>query len=213
MLKTQVAISTRRAGRRTAALLLAALSIAVRAHAAEPDEPIGARLYAGVGAASARFEDEYEGIGLADTSIGLDLYAGVRLREHLAIELSYATFDAIDLHDVVGSGVVRFDAQTLRRSAMLGVLREISLRELFGWPRDWRMFGVAGLYGTDLERTVTVLGSAARSSAGGSDSGLFVGAGVIYQLGRVELRGYVRELGVLDRGEAREAGGAVQFRF
>jgi hypothetical protein len=58
-----------------------------------------------------------------------------------------------------------------------------------------------------------LLGSDARSSAGDSDSGLFVGAGVIYQLGRVELRGYVRELGALDRGEAREAGGAVQFRF
>jgi opacity protein-like surface antigen len=212
-MKAQMTTSTRRACRRTAALALAAFSIAVRAHAAEPDESIGARLYAGVGAASARFEDEYEGIGLADTSIGLGLYAGVRLREHLAIELSYEAFDAIDLHDVVGSGIARFDAKTERRSAMLGVLREISLRELFGWRRDWRMFGVAGFYGTDLERTVTLLGSDARSSAADSDSGLFVGAGVIYQLGRVELRGYVRELGALDRGEAREAGGAVQFRF
>jgi hypothetical protein len=108
---------------------------------------------------------------------------------------------------------VRFDAKTERRTTALGVLREISLRELFGWRRDWRMFGVAGFYGSDLERTVTLLGSGAPASARDRDAGLFVGAGVIYELGRVELRGYVRELGVLDGGEAREAGGAVQFRF
>jgi hypothetical protein len=212
-MKTKSTTATRRAWQRAAAVALAAASIAAHAHAAEPGESIGARLYAGVGAASARFDDQYEGIGLADTSIGLGLYAGVRLRERLAIELSYEAFDAIDLHDVAGSGVLRFDAKTERRSTMLGVLREISLRELFGWRRDWRMFGVAGFYGSDLERTVTLLGSGARSSVGDSDAGLFVGAGVIYQLGRVELRGYLRELGVLDRGEAREAGGAVQFRF
>jgi hypothetical protein len=47
-----------------------------------------------------------------------------------------------------------------------------------------------------------------RSFAHEDDSGLSFGAGVLYAVGRVELRGYLRST-----GDAREAGAAVQFRF
>jgi len=198
-----------------AAALLAALVGAAAAHAAEPPKTsFGDRLYAGIAAASLRFSDEYDSMRLTDSSATIGLYAGFLLKERLALEISYDSYDAIELHDIAGSGIARLDVESERRTIAVSVLREVSLKEIFEWRRDWRVYGAMGIYESEVDRTVTFLGSGAAASAIVDATGLFLGAGVLYAIGRVELRGYVRSFGaVLDDGKAREMGAAVQLRF
>ncbi|HZF29762.1 MAG TPA: outer membrane beta-barrel protein [Gammaproteobacteria bacterium] len=196
---------------RRAVLAVAALGGLAAASSAAPTEPdsgLRSRLYVGLAVAALDFDDAYKGLKLADSSAGIGVYGGLRLRDRLSLELSYDAFDAIDLHDVAGSGIVRLDIETERRTTALSVLREISFKELFDWRRDWRVYGTVGVYDSELRRTITMLGSNARTSADDGDTGLLLGAGVLYGVGRVELRGYV-----LRGGDAREAGAAVQFKF
>jgi hypothetical protein len=65
-----------------------------------------------------------------------------------------------------------------------------------------------GVYESRVDRTVTDLGSNAQTSAGDSVTGALAAGGVLYKLGRVELRGYLRGW-----GDVREIGAAAQFRF
>ena len=185
-----------------------ALAAAPVARAAEPDGANGSRLYAGVAVLALDFVDSHEGVTFDDVSTGFGVYGGFRLHDRLALELSYDAADAIDVRDIAGSGIVRLDIETERRTTTFSVVREVSLKELFEWPRDWRLYGTAGIYDSDLRRTVTALNTNTRRSVRDSDTGLLIGAGVLYALGHVELRGYL-----LSGGDAREFGAAVQFRF
>ena len=96
---------------------------------------------------------------------------------------------------------------------ILKAIGQVSLREVFGWQRNWRVYGSAGIYQTDFDRTAVTLGSGATENVSGERSGLTLAAGALYQLGPVDLRGYVERLGVLDENEGWNAGVAVQFSF
>jgi hypothetical protein len=202
---------------RIASLLLAFCGFAAcqLGHAADPDgeDEADARLYVGIGVARLTFDDQFNGLTFDDVSTGIAAYGGFRLSERLSLEISYDAADAISLSDVAGSGIVRFNVVNERRTVAISALRELSLREIFNWQRDWRLFGMAGIYGSDLERAVTTVGSNARTVSDDRIAGALLGAGVIYRLSSVEVRGYVRKLGVLDRGEATETGASVQLRF
>ena len=78
--------------------------------------------------------------------------------------------------------------------------------------RDWRVFGAAGIYKSALRRSIT---PAAAVTAPLSDdvTGLVLGAGVLYRVSGLDLRGYVREFGATDRREGTEIGFGVQRRF
>lgn len=171
------------------------------------------RFYAGVTLGSLDFHDSYAGVSLHDESVGLGVFGGAYLKERLSLELSYDAFTAIDLHNVAGSGVTRFDVQNRRRTAALSVVREVSMRDIFEWRRDWRVFGMAGVYRSSMDRSITLLGTGERSSAGEGITGALLGAGVLYKVGPVDLRGYVREFGVLDNKEGRDIGVVIQRRF
>ena len=171
------------------------------------------RFYAGVALGSLDFHDSYAGVGLHDSSVGLGVFGGAYLKDRLSLELSYDSFTAIDLHDVAGSGVTRFDVESRRRTSALSVVREVSMRDIFEWRRDWRVFGMAGVYRSSIGRSVTVLGTGATSSADEGITGALLGAGVSYKVGPVDLRGYFREFGVLDNKEGRDFGIVVQRRF
>jgi hypothetical protein len=199
-------LGSRPATRAVAALVLAASALAARAE--EPAGSVASRFYAGVEVASVKLDDGYGGIDFSDSTFGLGAYTGYWVKDHLAVELAYDWTDAIDLHDLAGSGVVRFDITSKRHTLALSVLREISLRDLLDLRRDWRLFGMLGVYDTNVERTVTDLRSNAQIAAGDSGSGALVAAGVLYTVGRVELRGYLRGW-----GDAKEIGAGVQFRF
>ena len=88
------------------------------------------------------------------------------------------------------------------------VLRQVSLRELFNMPRDWRVYGMFGVYDSNVDRTVTNLTSYAQTSVQEKNTGLLGGVGMLYRLGRVDLRGGLRFW-----GDARDVDFAAQFRF
>jgi hypothetical protein len=187
---------------------LAVLAAARSAAAAEP--PKRSRFYAGMTVATLAFDDDYGGIKLDDSSAGYGIYGGFRLKERLALELSYDAFDAaIDLHDIAGSGVVRLDVATERRPTTMGVVGDKSFKKVFDWKRDWRVYGAVGIYDSRLTTTATTLGPSPRTrSVDDSDTGVLFGAGTLYTLGRVELRGYL-----LSGGDVREAGVGAQIEF
>jgi len=170
------------------------------------------RFYAGVSLGSLKFHDSYGGVKFEDSSAALGVFGGANLKDRLSLELSFDSFAAIDLHDVAGSGVTRFDVESRRRTAALSVVREVSMRDIFEWRRDWRVFGTAGVYRTNIDRTVNTLGVGESPSSEGI-TGMVLGLGVLYKVGPVDLRGYFREFGVLDDKEARDIGVAVQRRF
>jgi hypothetical protein len=196
-----------------ATLGLAALVVVAAARsaaAAEPTRSLGSRFYAGMTVATLDFDDNYEGLKLDDSSTGYGVYGGFRLKQRLALELSYDVFDAaIGLHDIAGSGIVRLDVATERRTTTLSAVRDVSFKELFDWRRDWRVYGTVGVYDSRLTTIATTLGSSPRTkSVDDRDTGVLFGAGTLYTLGRVELRGYL-----LSGGDVREAGIGAQFKF
>src|SRR5262245_23762552 len=145
---------------RRAGLFVALLlgTVASGARAAEPTTkaaPLGSRFYGGVDVAAIHYNDTYGDVAFGGSSIGLGLYAGFRVNDKLSVELAYDETTAIDKHDVPGSGVVVFNVETELHTVSASVVRQISLRELFNLPRDWRVYGLLGVYDTDLDRTVT----------------------------------------------------------
>jgi hypothetical protein len=207
-------------GRRLSQALRALLGVAVccgaqaawGADSSRDAEPAN-RFYAGVALGSLYFHDSYAGVNLHDSSVGLGVFGGAYLKDRLSLELSYDSFTAIDLRNVAGSGVTRFDVESRRRTAGLSVVREVSMRDIFEWRRDWRVFGMAGVYRSSISRAVTVLGTGATSAADEGTTGALLGAGVLYKVGPVDLRGYFREFGVLDNKEGRDFGIVVQRSF
>ena len=182
--------------------------------AAEPSKDDAPhRFYAGVTVGNLEFHDSYRGVQFHDGSVGLGIFGGAYLKDHLSLELSYDSFVAIDLHDLAGSGVTRFDVESRRRTAALSVVREVSLRDVFEWRRDWRVFGMAGVYRSNIGRSITIVGTGESSSADGGITGALLGAGVLYKVGPVDLRGYFRTFGMTDAKEGRDFGIVVQRKF
>ena len=170
--------------------------------------PLGSRFYGGVDVAAIHYDDKYADIAFAGSSIGLGLYTGFRVNDHLSVELAYDQANAIDKHNVAGSGVVYFNVETELHALSVSVLRQVSLRELFNLPRDWRVYGMFGIFDNNLDRTVTDLASFKQVSIQEHKAGALAGAGTLYRLGRVELRGGLRFW-----GDARDVDFAAQFRF
>ncbi len=187
--------------------------VASAGEAQKKDAAPAQRWYAGVNLGSLDFRDSYAGVGLHDTSVGLGVFGGAYLKDRLSLELSYDAFTAIDLRDVAGSGVKHFDVKNQRHTVALAVVREVSMRDIFEWRRDWRFFGVAGAYRSDLDRSVTMLGASEPVRTADRINGVLLGGGVLYRLGPVDLRGYFREFGMLEDKEGHEIGVVVQRKF
>jgi len=200
--------SARRVGV-VAAFLLVATSRA--AGAAEPTAPkgsLGSRFYGGVDVASVHYDDSYGDVAFNGSSIWLGPYGGFRVNDKLSVELAYNETTAIDKHNVAGSGVVYFNVETELHTFSASALRQVSLRDLFNLPRDWRVYGMLGVFDNNLDRTVTNLASYAQVSVQEKNTGVLAGGGMLYRLGRVDLRGGLRFW-----GDARDVDFAAQFRF
>ncbi|HUO67581.1 MAG TPA: outer membrane beta-barrel protein [Gammaproteobacteria bacterium] len=192
-----------------AVLVLAAAPWTARA--AEPTAPktsLGSRFYAGVDVAAIHYNDTYGDVAFGGSSIGLGLYAGFHVNDKLSVELSYNETTAIDKHDVEGSGVKVFNVETELHTVSASVVRQLYLRDLFNLPRDWRVYGQLGVFENNLDRTVTDLASYAQASQQEKNSGVLAGMGMLYRLGRFDLRGGLRFW-----GEAHDLDFAAQFRF
>ena len=187
-------------------------TVAGGAQAAEPTgakaAPLGSRFYGGVDVASIHYDDKYGDVAFSGSSIGLGLYTGFSVNDRLSVELAYNETNAIDKHNVEGSGVVIFNVETELHTVSASVVRQVSLRELFNLPRDWRVYGMLGVFDSNLDRTVTDLTTYAQTSTQEKNTGVLGGGGMLYHLGRIELRGGLRFW-----GEARDVDFAAQFRF
>ena len=202
------AVSAPRVGVVAAFLLVATSQAAGAAEPTSPKASLGSRFYGGVDVASVHYDDTYGDVAFNGSSIGLGLYGGFRVSDKLSVELAYNETTAIDKHDVAGSGVVYFNVETELHTFSASVLRQVSLRDLFNLPRDWRVYGMLGVFDNNLDRTVTDLASYAQVSVQEKNTGALAGGGMLYRLGRVELRGGLRFW-----GDARDVDFAAQFRF
>lgn len=174
------------------------------------DEP---RLYAGVGAADLELAAAHAGTRIRDSSLGLGVHGGFKLRERLAIEVSYGSADAVELDDVWGSGTTRFDVASDWSTLAVRAVGELSLQEWLRWRRNWRLYGALGGYESRVTHRVTTRGTSVTERVRDDEAGLMLGTGVLYAVGPVDLRAYVEWYGVLDELEARATGVAVQWRF
>jgi hypothetical protein len=191
--------------------MLLVATVASGARAAEPaaaKPALGSRFYGGVDVAAIHYNDTYGDVAFGGSSIGLGLYTGFRVNDKLSVELGYNETNAIDKHNVEGSGVVVFNVETELHTITASVVRQVSLRELFNMPRDWRVYGMFGVYDNNLDRTVTDLASYAQTSVQEKNAGVLGGFGMLYRLGRLDLRGGLRFW-----GDARDVDFAAQFRF
>jgi opacity protein-like surface antigen len=206
--------SSRRAASKRAGVI-AALVVALAPWAAQAAErtaakatPLGSRFYGGVDVAAIHYDDKYADIAFAGSSIGLGLYSGFRVNDHLSVELAYDEATAIDKHNVAGSGTAYFNVETELHSVSVRVQRQFSLRELFNLPRDWSAYAMFGVFDNNLDRTVTDLASYKQVSVQEQKGGAVGGVGMLYRLGRMELRGGFRFW-----SDARDLDFAAQFRF
>jgi hypothetical protein len=200
--------SARRVGVVAAFLLVATSRGAGAAEPTAPKGSLGSRFYGGVDVASVHYDDSYGDVAFNGSSIGLGLYGGFRVNDKLSVELAYNETTAIDKHNVAGSGVVYFNVETELHTFSASALRQVSLRDLFNLPRDWRVYGMLGVFDNNLDRTVTNLASYAQVSVQEKNTGVLAGGGMLYRLGRVDLRGGLRFW-----GDARDVDFAAQFRF
>lgn len=173
----------------------------------------GPRFYAGLGVATLEIEDEHRGVELADSALALAPYGGFRLRDNLDIEAAYLRADHLGAHDIAGSGIARLDIDETVATTLVRAIGRFSLSEWLEWRRSWQLYGAIGYYRTAIDRTVTTLNTGARETLSEEETGLVLGTGVLYEMGPVELRGYVEWFGVLADREAWDAGVAVQVSF
>jgi hypothetical protein len=202
------AVSRRGAGVVAAFVLAVAPWGARAAGPPPPKEPLGSRFYGGVDVASVHYNDTYGDVAFGGSSIGLGLYTGFEVNDKLSIELAYDETTAIDKHDVPGSGVTVFNVETELHTISVSAVRQVFLRDLFNLPRDWRVYGMLGVFDTNRDRTVTILNSGAQVSQQEKNTGVLAGFGMLYRLGRFDLRGGLRFW-----GEAHDIDFAAQFRF
>jgi hypothetical protein len=201
------------AGARLGAAAIAVLVFLASAAPARADEPavsasISSRFYAGLDLASLKVDDSYGGIDFSHSTVGAGLFGGYWVNDRLSVELEYEWIDALDLHDIAGSGITRFDITSQRNTVSVSVLRQVVLKDFLNLKRDWRVYGMLGVYESQIHRTATDLGSGAQVSSGDNFSGGLAAAGVLYTVGRFELRGYFRGW-----GDVREVGAGAQIRF
>lgn len=196
---------------RALALLLTFPS--VLAHAEGSKGGVPSRFYAGIGIATLELHDAHRGVTYGGSSRALAPFGGVRLLENLDLEMAYLRFDDLGVRDVAGSGTARLRIDAELDGVVIRAVGRLPLGDSLGWRHDWSLYGSAGYYESTVRRDVTELRTVALESARKRESGPVLGAGALYGLGPLDLRGYVQWFGVLDRREAREIGIAAQIRF
>jgi hypothetical protein len=202
-----------RPARRCAGLTRLAVPLAALAACPVIAEEQGSRFYAGAGIASADFEDRHVGIGYDDAPLAWHAYGGFRFRDRIAFELGYKTLGDIESGEIAGSGMERLEIGS-EFDAVFGRLRaSLSLSELFGWQRQFTVFGTIGYFDSETNRRVVEFGASRTSDVSIDDGGIALGAGLIYRLGKVDLRGYVERFEVGDGAETFDVGVAAEIAF
>lgn len=201
--------------RRLLALGAAALTMSIFGVGASPAaaQEIERGIYAGIAIGTADYEGGYQGVSYDDTPITWQVLGGYRLGDRWSVELGYQRVGDIDANDVRGSGTERLDiSERLDMAIVRGVLA-VPLGELFGWRRKISLFGSVGYHLSESRRDVLELQSLRRSIETREESGFALGGGARYEVGAIELRGYVERLNLGRTDETWSAGVGMEFRF
>jgi Outer membrane protein beta-barrel domain len=188
---------------------VAALAAAVAGSVAAQES---SKFYAGVGLGLTEFDSDHERIVYGDTPPGWQLYGGWQTLENMAVELAVERLAAIEVDDVLGSGVDRLRISADVSSATLRGVFSLSLEEVLRRHRKISVFGIVGLVRLLEERDVTELRTSRSTSVSERDTALVLGAGATFDFGSIRLRTYVQSA---DRegGDLNSLGAAAEFRF
>ncbi len=175
-------------------------------------EELDGRFYVGAGLGLADHSGDQEGIAFDDTAVGAALYGGRQLSERIAIEGSLLSFPSVTSGELLGSGVSR-----LKVDSDLNVLVVRGVFSLYlgdGFPRAarWTLFASAGGFASRESRSVAELTTATASSRKIDDSGVALGAGVLYDLKRLRLRAAFEQRGGRHTDQT-AIGVTAEFRF
>lgn len=179
---------------------------------ADGTEGADARFYAGVGAVRSSYEGERRGIAVDDSSVAFDVPPGYLVTDTLGLAVAYTSLDVLAVPDIAGSGGDRLGIDAGLYAVIVKPVAELSLPEASGRQRDGRLYDAIGYARADAGRTVTG-GHGNSEAVHEEESGLLLGAGVLYKLGVADLRALVERFDVLDEGEARDTGVAAPFSF
>jgi hypothetical protein len=195
---------------RGAALALLLLGVTALPAAAQEDDR---RFYAGAALGIADYEGGYEGLTYDDAPLALQAYGGYRVGERWSVELGFQRVGDIETGEIAGSGTDRLEISEQFDMAIVRALLSVPLSDLLGWRRKFSLFGTVGYHVSDARRVVLELESLVEDSQTREEYGLVLGAGVRYELGKVELRGYVEWLDLGDMAETWTTGVGVELRF
>ncbi|MBN1379784.1 MAG: outer membrane beta-barrel protein [Gammaproteobacteria bacterium] len=170
------------------------------------------RIYTGVGLGYIDFKDRYQRIPYSETPIALHLYGGYRLNDYLAFELAYKQTDDINIR-TPGSGFEQLDISSKFNALVARAQVSLPTFKLFNLPGEFTIFGTAGYFNSKVHRNVLELNSLETDSTSGSDSGQVLGGGLLYQHGKLKLRGYFESFETSEVVRADDFGITFEFGF
>lgn len=171
------------------------------------------RLYVGAELGLAAYRDGYAGVTYEDRPLAMQGFAGYRLDDRWSVELAYERLSGIESGQVAGSGTERLDIGSRLDTAAVRAILTVPLSELLRCRKRIAIFGAAGYHSSEARSDVLELGSQARTRITTQESGPTVGGGVLYGLGKIDLRGYAEWLQRDGTSKTWTTGVAFQYRF
>jgi hypothetical protein len=175
-------------------------------------EELDGRFYFGAGVSMADHSGDQEGIAFDDTPVGATLYGGAQLSERIAIEGSLLSFPRVSSGELLGSGVSRLKVDSELNVVVVRGVFSLYLGDGFPRAARWTLFGTAGGFSSRESRSVAELTTVSASSAKIDDSGVALGAGVLYDLERLRLRAAFEQRGGRHTDQT-AIGVSAEFRF
>ncbi len=171
--------------------------------------------YAGLTVGLSDFEDRYLRVGYGDTVWAAGASVGYRFDWVWSVEAAWQTFGDIEERGVPGSGTDRLDITTSLDAASLRLRLWFPVSELYNLRRQITLFGFAGVQASMLERSAIETMSSSSFREEETNYGLTVGGGLIYRLGKFNLRGSIDwvDINSVDDGRITSATFGIEFNF
>ena len=171
--------------------------------------------YAGLTVGLSDFEDQYLRVGYGDTVWAAGASIGYRFDWVWSVEAAWQTFGDIEERGVLGSGTDRLDITTSLDAASLRLRLWFPMSELYNLRRQITLFGFAGVQASMLERSAVETTSSSSFREEETNYGLTVGGGLIYRLGKFNLRGSIDwvDINSVDDGRITSATFGIEFNF
>ena len=171
--------------------------------------------YAGIAVGLSDFEDRYLRVGYGDSVWTAEASVGYRFDWAWSVEAAWKTLGDIEEPGVLGSGTDRLDITTTLDAASLRVRLWFPVSELYDLRSQMTLFGFAGVQASMLERSAIETTSSSFFQEEETNYGLTLGGGLIYRLGKINLRGSLdwTDINSVDDGRIVSATVGVEFDF